>query len=215
MTTYTARQGDHLASIAESFGFHDYSIIWDHPDNEDLRTLREDPNVIAPGDEIVIPEIETREEDCQTEQRHRFRLHSRQLSLRLRLLDVNDQPIADLPCRVRIESTLHELTSDADGFVQTYIPHDAETGRLSATDPDRAVDIDEEFRIGHLDPAAYVPGITARLVHLGYEIGDDLEEPDEELLSMALEEFQCNYGLEVTGEINDATRDKLVELHGA
>jgi hypothetical protein len=32
---------------------------------------------------------------------------------------------------------------------------------------------------------------------------------------MALKDFQKNYGLEENGQINEPTKDKLIEIHGS
>ena len=215
MNTYTVNQGDHLTSIADSFGFRDYSVIWDHPENAELKELRGDPNVIAAGDELVIPDPQTKEESCATEKRHRFRVHTRQLKLRLRLLDVNEEPLSELACTLCVENNTYDIKSNADGFVETVIPPAAEVGWIRASDPSRGVALDERFAIGHLDPIEMMSGVATRLSHLGYDVGEDLDAPDADLLRLAIEEFQCDNDLEVTGEADDATRSKLMELHGA
>ena len=215
MNTYTVNQGDHLTSIADSFGFRDYSVIWDHPENAELKELRGDPNVIAAGDELVIPDPQTKEESCATEKRHRFRVHTRQLKLRLRLLDVNEEPLSELACTLCVENNTYDIKSNADGFVETVIPPAAEVGWIRASDASRGVALDERFAIGHLDPIEMMSGVATRLSHLGYDVGEDLDAPDADLLRLAIEEFQCDNDLDVTGEADDATRSKLMELHGA
>jgi hypothetical protein len=57
--------------------------------------------------------------------------------------------------------------------------------------------------------------VATRLSHLGYDVGEDLDAPDADLLLLAIEEFQCDNDLDVTGEADDPTRARLLELHGA
>jgi N-acetylmuramoyl-L-alanine amidase len=72
--------------------------------------------------------------------------------------------------------------------------------------------------IGHLNPLLNTDddgcsGAQARLVNLGYGTG----EIDGEMGSMtqaALREFQADHGLEVTGELDQATIARLAEKHG-
>ena len=51
---HIVRQGEHLSQIALNYGFRDYKIIWDHPDNAALKKLRKSPNVLMPGDTLRI-----------------------------------------------------------------------------------------------------------------------------------------------------------------
>ncbi len=53
--THFVKSGDTLQSIAKSYQFSDWKIIYTHPLNENFRKLRPNPNLIFPGDKIVIP----------------------------------------------------------------------------------------------------------------------------------------------------------------
>ena len=55
--TYTVQDGDHISGIAQQFGFDDYTVVWNRPENADLRALRDDPQLLAPGDSLFIPEL--------------------------------------------------------------------------------------------------------------------------------------------------------------
>lgn len=55
-TNYTIRPGDTLSKIASSHGFNDYRHIYNHPSNANFRAKRPNPNLIYPGDVIVIPD---------------------------------------------------------------------------------------------------------------------------------------------------------------
>lgn len=53
---HVVRQGECLSAIAKRYGFASYRIIYDHPDNAELRRARPNPNLLFPGDVIVIPD---------------------------------------------------------------------------------------------------------------------------------------------------------------
>ena len=53
---YIIKQGDYLPKIAQENGFYDYLTIWDHGKNAQLKSKRKNPNVLAPGDELHIPD---------------------------------------------------------------------------------------------------------------------------------------------------------------
>jgi N-acetylmuramoyl-L-alanine amidase len=69
------------------------------------------------------------------------------------------------------------------------------------------------LRVGGLDPATSTTGVQARLSHLCFQPG----RVDGELgprTRDAVRRFQAAHGLELTGEVDDATRDRLVQEHG-
>jgi peptidoglycan hydrolase-like protein with peptidoglycan-binding domain len=68
-------------------------------------------------------------------------------------------------------------------------------------------------RIGHLDPHDEDSGWQARLVNLGY-IPGTLDDITDDHFRWAVEEFQCDHHLKVTGKLDDATRAKLKDSHG-
>lgn len=54
MVPYVVRQGDYLLKLAQRYGF-DAEEVWSHPRNEDLRKLRKDHHILAPGDIVYLP----------------------------------------------------------------------------------------------------------------------------------------------------------------
>jgi hypothetical protein len=58
-TNYTVRPGDNLTKIARDHGFDSWRMLYDHPENAAFRGRRRDPNLIYPGDVIVIPSVVT------------------------------------------------------------------------------------------------------------------------------------------------------------
>jgi N-acetylmuramoyl-L-alanine amidase len=61
-----------------------FDTVWADPANAELRRKRTDPNVIFPGDVIVIPDLIAKSENGSTEALHRFRLKTTPSKLRLR-----------------------------------------------------------------------------------------------------------------------------------
>ena len=158
---HTVKQGEHLMRIAEQYGFSDYRVIWDAPENAELRNQRQSPDVLYPGDVLYIPDRETKQEECVTEQRHVLRVRGRTCKLRLVCKDVDDQPIANTNCTLRVEGTTCELTTDANGMIEQEIPNTAERGTLKINE------VEVPLFIGHLDPENTPTGEQARLNNLG------------------------------------------------
>jgi nucleoid-associated protein YgaU len=112
--TYTAQAGDHLSGIAESFGFDDYTTVWNDPGNADLQQQRTDPHVLQPGDQVTIPELKAQPGTSKpTGAKHPFQLQRSPLKLRLTLLDLTLKAMASVPVTVAGTS----LTTDGSGLV--------------------------------------------------------------------------------------------------
>ena len=205
--TYKVKQGDHVSRIAKQFGFADYRTIWDHPNNAKLKTLRQNPNVLAPGDDLFIPDKQLKTEARPTGASHRFKAPVQPLLLRVVFKTFDDQPVANTPCKLQLEGQTFQLTTDAAGKIEKEIPKNAEGGKLTIGDQEFPV------KVGHLDPVDLVSGFRARLNNLGYNAGES-EDPDDPQLRSAIEEFQCDQHLGIDGICGTQTQKKLKESHG-
>ena len=210
---HTVVQGEHLAKIADAYGFKDFNAIWNHPNNAALKNKRKTPHVLYPGDEVYIPDRELRVEDKPTDNKHNFVLRQKPLKLRLKLLDVNEQPAPNTRCELIVETTRYSLTSDGSGMIEQEIPWGATTGRLIARNPSVPIDLDVPIQIGYLDPVEEREGQQARLNNLGYRSGEP-GSGDEFRFRQAVEEFQRNHHLTVDGVCGPQTQAKLKEVHG-
>lgn len=203
MGKYKVKQGDCISSIAYKHGFFP-DTLWNHAENANLKQKRKDPNVLLPGDEVFVPEKEEKKESCATEQKHRFRKKGVPAKMKVRLL-INDEPRANEPYQLLIDDAFwKEGTTDKDGFIEQPIPLNAIKGELVV-----GKDGNEEsyhFNFGTVDPLETEEGVKGRLQNLGY--------PADEDLSSAIEAFQKKEGLEVSGNINEATRNKIKEKFG-
>ncbi len=204
---HTVSQGEFLAAIGARYGFPNVAAIWDHPKNSALRAMRQDPNVLHPGDELYIPEPQMKTEHRPTDARHRFVIARSAAKVRLALLDSQGKPRANVPCTVEMAGKSAELTSDGSGIVECEIPLGPADGHILVQGVQRAL------RVAHLDPASEATGQSARLRNLGYLLSAD-SFPDEPAFRMAVEEFQCDHGLTVDGDCGPKTQAKLLQVHG-
>ncbi len=222
---YYIQQGDHLSKVARENGFADYHTIWDAAENKDLKDKRKNPNILFPGDKVFIPDKETREESRATEQKHQFELQGEPLELRIVLMGLKKKPLEGHQCTLTVEGDVEEITTQTDGLLKKEIAEDAQAGKLvDHGKPGDKSGLEREIplKIGHLDPVDEISGQMARLNNLGYLAGDPttrLGTPQEEedryrQFQSAIEEFQCDYALQVDGVCGKQTQAKLVEVHG-
>jgi hypothetical protein len=209
MASHTVKQGEHLASIAAKYGFQNYQTIWNDGGNSALRANRPNPHVLMPGDVVQIPDKQDKNEKCATGKTHVFKLSRKQIKFRLVIRDFDNQPVPKLPCQLTLGGATYSLTSNGDGLVEQGIGSDAVDGVLKIP----SMGIERAVHVGHLDPSQEDSGWAARLRNLGYwheaEASDNTARQTN-----AVEEFQCDHGLNVTGILDSATKAKLEEMHG-
>ncbi len=238
---HTVSQGECIDSIALEHGFF-AETIWLHPDNEELKALRKDPNVLQPGDVVVIPDLRPRTEARATEGTHRFKRKGVPGLVKLRFLrpkpqeDADDEsaegdedvsvyeepelsgqpqemePIADAPYRLKLGTSTFEGSSDSEGIVEHAIPPDIEEGEITFNLGGED-EITFPLAFGQMDPVSTIVGARKRLHNLGYQCTMEEDEITPELREV-IGAFQNDNDLEVNGELDDATKDKLLEVHG-
>lgn len=210
---HVVQQGECLATIARRFGFASYKKLYDDPANAALKKLRPNPNVLRPGDVVMIPDKAPKEVDAATGTTHRFRVKVPAKELRLVLRDHGGDPIADTPYELSVGDEVRTGTTDGKGKLKEAIPDGIAEAELVLLG--RALTL----RLGHLDPLdgakdkKHVAGLQGRLKNLGYDTG-----PADGRLGRrtraAIAMFQADHGLEVDGEPGDGTLAKLEESHG-
>ncbi len=210
-------QGEHLSSIAQRYGFADYRALYNHPENAELKRNRPDPNVILPGDRVVIPDPRERFVSRPTTQTHRFKLRRPQVRIRLTLTNGNGETIANAPYTLAVGATTLEGTTSGTGGVEQMVEADVSEvlltvwpgGRKSVEEPQ----LTWTLMVGHLDPVETLSGIQARLWNLGYDPGpiDGIVGPRTE---RAIRAFQRRHDLAEDGAVSPRLQRKLKEVYG-
>lgn len=201
MPTHVVQQGDCLSNLTDQFGLK-WETVWNHPNNQALREKRSDPNVLYPGDELYIPDRETKEVPRPTEKRHKFVKTGIRAKLKLKLLD-DFQPRAGVSYELQVDGVQKSGVTDGQGYLEQWIPPSARRARL-LVGKGTIKDV-YDLRLGELDPIDTEEGIRGRLVDLGFG-SDNLNE--------AINAYQKREGLPITGEANEATRNRLKERFG-
>jgi hypothetical protein len=205
---YKVKDGDFLTKIAVAHGFRDYRTIWSDAKNKTLKDKRKSPNILMPDDDLFIPDKKTdKEESGQTDHIHVFRVIAPPLMLRLRLQDLDDEAVVGTPYHLEIDGQVFQDKTKKGGLIEHEIPPTAQRGVLTIGD------LVIPIHVGFLHPIDEISGWRARLNNLGYNAGES-DDPDDAQLRSAVEEFQCDYGLDVDGVCGPATQKKLKERHG-
>jgi len=215
MAKHTVNQGECLASIAKMYGFSDWKVIYDDSQNADFRKKRPNPNILKPGDELFIPDKDSKSENGQSDQTVNFKLNDKIVPTLLRIVLQNPDgtPMAKKKYLLKVDEDVFENTTAQDGLVEHEIPPDARSGELTVwVDDDDDEGVTYELELGCLDPIEEITGIQARLNNLGYNCGSEDGELNEQTKE-ALKSFQADKGLKPTGEVNDDVKKKLEDLH--
>jgi N-acetylmuramoyl-L-alanine amidase len=215
---YVIRQGECLSSLAGAWGLRSWKDLCDHPGNTELMRKRPNPNVLAPGDVVMVPDsaAEQKTVACATGETHLFTIEAPKVKLRIQLLDRNGEPYGDKKFEVTIGERKFPGKTNGEGLIDIPISAAAQSGRLRVwlDEDDDDPSIDRDMDIGHLDPTSSVSGLQARLHNLGHrcEVNGNL---DEDTLA-ALRAFRAKAGMEEVEDdalIDDELHANLLKLH--
>lgn len=212
---HTVSQGECLSLIARNYGFDNWRTIYDDAANADFRRLRPNPNLIYPGDKVVIPDLVTGKEGAGTEKTHTFELKLDHTMLRIVVKDALDKAIASKDYRLTVPPLLPmEGKTGGDGMIEHEIPQDGAAGTLEVflhgkSEPP----LIWRLHIGGLDPIQEVDGYQARLNNLAYDCGpvDGIDGP---LTKAGVRRFQTAEHIQVDGVVGPQTRGTLEKAYG-
>lgn len=211
MAKHTVKQGECISSIAYKYGFLPDTLLQEAKNSELMQSQR-NPDILYPGDVINIPEKKYKIKSIDTEKKYIFVRKGLPAYLKLRLLDDEQQPRANMDYTLSVDSVTITDTTDDDGYIDKPIPPDSKQAILKL-EINKKTEV-YEIPLGHIDPIEKISGIQERLHNLGYDCGNiDGEFADK--TRMMMKHFQCRHELEETDEINDETRQKLLDLHGS
>lgn len=216
-TTHTVAQGETLTRIAKKYGLGSWKTIYNHSENAEFRAKRNNPNIIYPGDKVVIPDREVKAKIFITNKRHVFTVATTKETLKIKLQDANGTPLSDHKATITLNGKTTEVIIDGQGFIEIPLDEcDANEADLeitpkqsdSATGPHKF-----KLKIGELDPIDTISGVQARCNALGYDCGkvDGIygDKTKEGLL-----DFQRVHNLPLTGEVDQTTQQQLIEAYG-
>ncbi len=207
MGAYTVKQGDYIASLAYDAGFLSWKTVWEDGKNASLRDQR-NPNVLFPGDVVQIPARQKRVEDAPPTERTTFQTIGDPVTVKLVVLSWDGTPLSSTDVQFK-PGTAETMKTAEDGSAKKNVdPTGTKEGHLLLKG------FSLSLKLGHLDPAEEFSGQVWRLNNLGYRAGSPPTKDDDAFRS-AVEEFQCDNSIAVSGLCDGATQDKLRTVHGS
>lgn len=208
MTVHKVELGECLATIAKHYHFPRWQTIYEAPENESFRQKRPNPNVIYEGDEITIPDKRLKDESGETEKKHRHKVKRSKWMFRVEIRDEAHKGLEGVPYELRIEGMAPiKKKTGINGLIKTPIPAEARRGTLLFQGETI------ELNFGGLDPVTRLSGIQQRLNNLGFKADPAGQRPGRRTRKAVAAFQSAHKGLKPTGEIDDATRKKLLEVH--
>lgn len=210
-TTHTVEQGECLSSLAAQYKLASWEVIYNDPNNADLKASRPNPNVLLPGDQVFIPDPKQREDDAATDLRHIFVMSFPPTYINICVQDLAAQPIANAKYELALEAVTLSGSTDNDGWIRGQIPASAELGTLQVwpdpDDPDTVVQW--SVNLGYLDPSGTTSGAKGRLNNLSYACGD-VDDTADDLYQQMLSQFQQDTAADPDGASPNLENTHLV-----
>jgi hypothetical protein len=211
---HTVQQGESLYTIAKQHGFLNWRTIYDAPENEDLRNQRPNAQVLQPGDIIVIPDNNDAALGVPLNTRTVVAKRKSGLQpLRLHLNNADGKPVANQDYRLTFEGGELRGKTNGNGQVLEEIPVGVVNVRLEVGKTSHTL------LVGFLNPLedssdGGIAGVQGRLKNLGFYDGpvDGKANPQ---MDSAIRSFQSDNDLPETGEADEETVARLLEVHGS
>ncbi len=200
------RPGEYLEQIAVRARVS-ADAIWNDPRNAGLRALGRTPTQLHPGDVLTIPDAAPGRLVLRVGSFNGYVARVPLVKVPLVLMS-NDEPLRNEPFMVEGLGAPLEGVTDGEGRATFEVPVYVREVTVFLPGPVLRFQI----VVGQLDPITEPSGVYARLVNLGYAQGGGT--PSAVDLRHAVAAFQQAEELPATGEVDDATRDRLREFHG-
>jgi hypothetical protein len=176
MEPYVVRENDYLAKIAFKFGF-DADSVWNDPSNDDLRTLRPNPNLLFPGDVLYIPDQDDPPvtHSLVTGSTNAFTApDSPTVTVTQTFVGADSSVYASRAFAVTELEDLTGLTTDGDGTATFPVPVSLDRVTIVFTDSGESW----QLLMGGMDPIGTLSGMFKRLQNLNYLGGNVLYNSD-------------------------------------
>ena len=118
MRIHIVQQGECLSNLAARYGLEGWEQLHNHDANAALKKKRPNPNVLAPGDEVAVPDRgPTKSVSVTTDRVHTFELKIPKVKLRIALVDRSGKPYEGKRFVVNVDAREIKGRTKAGGLV--------------------------------------------------------------------------------------------------
>ncbi|MFO1063535.1 MAG: LysM domain-containing protein [Pirellulales bacterium] len=216
---HVVQEGDCLSKIAKHYGFT-WKKLWDYGPNATLKAKREDPNLLYPGDIVVIPEKSPKMESKGTNQKHTFKKRTELPTFQIRLL-FEGAPLANFDAELTFQSPSWSATktgkTDSDGNLliesspKIRIPGDTPGATLLIGN--KPYQIRYSICLSSLPDHKTAAGASIRLYNLGYT-SSIINESQIDELQPAIVRYARSKQQKSNGELSESVKSELKKDHG-
>jgi hypothetical protein len=199
MPFHTVQQGETLLGLAAKNGLDSWQDIVNASENASIKDTLTDPGIVKDGISLFIPNRTLKQDPKPVDATHPYKVKRPTAWLRLAVKDAAGAALKDKKYELSVDSKVTSGTIPADGVIELLVSVYASDGTLTVWLDDKTTEV-WSLRIGHMNPIDDETGVTSRLANLGFDCGD---------LASSVRAFQERVGLETTGTVDDAMRDKL------
>jgi hypothetical protein len=210
---YVVQEGDSVVSIATAAGLLPDSV-WNDPANAALKDARKNGEVLLPGDRLTVRAVQSKNVDRPTGKRHVFKRKSVPATVTIYVQDEEGAAFAGKKYELVAGSVAQSGTTGDDGKIEATIEPGCSDGELTVwlEEPGLPNPWIVPVRLGALHPVEHTIGLQQRLANLGFYPGEIDGQLGPATLA-AVNAFRVTQQMTASEEIDQATRDKLVEIH--
>lgn len=129
MAVHVAKPGDCFDSLAKENGFYNYKTLYDHGDNATLKGARPNPNQLAEGDNVNIPDKTPKKVALDLDKEKKFVVDRKKTKVRVKLMSSQDKMLAVSECTFTVGS-FTKSGQPAEGLIEGEIDPTVKTGSL-------------------------------------------------------------------------------------
>ena len=215
--SHTVAQGDTLSKLARAAGLENIHVIYDAPQNAEFKKLRPNPNLIYPGDQVVIPQRSAKTTELPSGQMHALEAPlAPPDTLELTLKNESGKILRNRALTLILGNQEHRLTTSATGNIKLTLEDGMpDSGEMQIYDEQgQNIQNTITLQFGHLDPVTALSGVQARCNALGFDCGT-VDGQNGPKTRAGIKAFQQAHGLQVDGIPGPKTQAKLTDVYGS